>query len=222
MDGGRHDEVASGRDAVSAAAGEVPTRSLTSRQILDTTVEFFAEKGYRGTSLDEVADRLGVTRQALYYYFPRKHDLLVAICEELQTDLLSAVEAASRASTDPVERLRAMVRAYVLGIASRPTYSAVVVRDFNFLPPQQGRQARDRRREITDRFLEAMEEAVDAGLAKPVPPHVSVSLILGAGNWVYRWFRPTAGMSPADLAGLAADMLLDGVLAPRASHTAQG
>jgi AcrR family transcriptional regulator len=188
------------------------SRTLTAQQIMDTTVEFFAEKGYHGTSLDDVAERLGVTRQALYYYYPRKHDLLVAICDDLVSDLQAAVEEASRSSDDHVERLRAMVEAYVFRVASRPTYSAVVTRDFTFLPPKDERRVRVRRREITERFLEAMEDAVRHGVAKDLPPDVSVSLILGAANWVYRWFRPSAEMTPQDLARMAADSLLHGVL----------
>lgn len=190
------------------------SRTLTAQQVMDTAVEFFAEKGFRGASLDEVAERLGVTRQALYYYFPRKHDLLLAICDDLISYLQEVVQEARQSSDEPVERLRAMVEAYVYGVASRPTYSAVVTRDFTFLPPKEERRVRVLRREITEQFLEAMEEAISAGAAKDVPPTVSVSLILGSANWVYRWFRPSAAMSPRDLARMAADLLLDGVLDP--------
>jgi TetR/AcrR family transcriptional regulator, cholesterol catabolism regulator len=191
---------------------EVQTRTLTAQQIMDTTVEFFAEKGYRGTSLDEVADRLGVTRQALYYYYKRKHELLLAICDDLLTDLQAAVDGASGAATGPAERLRMMLWSYTMVVASRPTYSAVVTRDFTFLPPKEERAIRHRRRVITDRFLEAMEEAVAQGVAKDAPPDVSVALILGAANWVYRWFRPSAAMSAEDLATTATELLLQGVL----------
>ncbi|MGX6446660.1 TetR/AcrR family transcriptional regulator [Patulibacter sp. S7RM1-6] len=192
---------------------EAGSRALTAGQIMDTTVAFFAEKGYRGTSLDEVAERLGVTRQALYYYYPRKHDLLVAICDDLLTDLQGATDAAWAEDGSAAERLRAMLRAYIAVVAARPTYSAVVTRDFTFLPPKEERGVRDRRRAITVRFLEAMEEAIAQGAAKDVPPDVAVSLVLGAANWVYRWFRPSASMSPDDLATLATDLLLEGVLA---------
>lgn len=187
-------------------------RTLTAQQVKDTTVEFFAEQGFRGASLDGVAERLGVTRQALYHYYKRKHDILYAICDDLMADLEAAVTEAADGPDDPVARLRAMVEAYVLVVASRPTYSAVVTRDFTFLPAREERAVRDRRRDLTGRFLEVMEDAVARGLVRDVPPEVSVSLILGAANWTYRWFRPSAATSAKDLAGMAADLLLEGVL----------
>ncbi|MDQ6525236.1 TetR/AcrR family transcriptional regulator [Nocardioides sp. LHD-245] len=196
----------------SSEVREVGTRNLTAQQIMDTTVEFFAANGYLGTKLDDVAERLGVTRQALYYYYKRKHDILFAICDDLLTSLHAAVQDASDVADGPAERLKLMLQAYTSVVAARPTYSAVVTRDFTFLPPKEERLIRHQRRAMTDLFLEAMEDAVAQGVAKKVPPEISVSLMLGAANWVYRWFRPSVAMSADDLAVVAADILLEGVL----------
>ncbi|MDQ6525230.1 TetR/AcrR family transcriptional regulator [Nocardioides sp. LHD-245] len=186
-------------------------RPLTAQQIKDTAVEFFAAKGYHGTSLDGVAEELGVTRPALYYYFSRKHDLLAAICDDLLDHLSAEVEEASLSAADPVERLRAMIRAYVYCVATRPTYSAVVTREFTFLPAAEGRHVRQRRWAITEVFREAMDDAIASGAVTTVSARATVSLILGAANWVYRWFDPADGLSADDLADFAAGMLLDGI-----------
>ena len=67
-------------------AGSRPARQRTTqlrRAILDTTAQMFADKGYLGANLRDIADALGMSRPGLYYHFPSKERLLEAIIEEL-------------------------------------------------------------------------------------------------------------------------------------------
>ncbi|MCW3003144.1 MAG: regulatory protein TetR, partial [Conexibacter sp.] len=59
--------------------------AIREADILDAAAVLFADLGYRATNLEHVARRLGVTRQALYYYFPKKHDILLALFDRVMS-----------------------------------------------------------------------------------------------------------------------------------------
>ena len=76
-------------------------------EILKVAVRLFSEKGYRGTRLNDVADTLGITRAALYYYFKNKEQLLVEMVREAGNQLTQNLKKIlEEGSDDPVEKLR--------------------------------------------------------------------------------------------------------------------
>src|SRR6478672_10570236 len=79
------------RKQASTSGRESDRRGVTGRDVLDVSLKLFAENGFRQTSLEHVATRLGVTRQALYYHFRSKNAILVALFDEMMTKLESAV-----------------------------------------------------------------------------------------------------------------------------------
>src|ERR1051326_5175858 len=94
------------------AVGTTGRRSLTRDEVLDHAAEIFAKNGYRGTNLKLVAERLDVTRQALYHHFDSKSAILAALFDRLMTKLEKAVyEAAREASA--AEAFQRMVRAHM-------------------------------------------------------------------------------------------------------------
>ncbi|GAA2892300.1 TetR/AcrR family transcriptional regulator [Pseudonocardia halophobica] len=82
------------------------------RAILTAAAELFGERGYAGVSLEDVADRLDVTKGSLYYYFASKDELVTAAIETLGTDWTDRLEALPVAGS-PTERLRALLREHI-------------------------------------------------------------------------------------------------------------
>ena len=98
---------------------------LNRDDILDIASREFALTGYRGTNLGQVSDALGVTRQAIYYYFPKKHDLLIALFVRFFDLLDAAADEAAAISSNGRERFDAMLRAHIRIVASDPSISSV-------------------------------------------------------------------------------------------------
>ena len=91
-------------------------RSDSARRVLDAALELFAEHGFEGTSLQQIADRLGVTKAAVYYHFRSKDDLLAALVEPAFDELhglLSEAEGLPRGTARQKQALQAFV-AYLL------------------------------------------------------------------------------------------------------------
>ncbi len=185
-----------------------PTRiGVSPETILDAARDAFAEVGYRRASLDTVATRVGVTRQALYHYFPSKHRILLTILVGY-FDLLDEVLArAAEPFSDPAERFEAMLRRYFQVVAERPADAVVMTREFALLPKPEQRRIRERRRRVHDAFVREFAAAQADGSFRAGEPSVLVSLVLGAANWTPRWFRVRGSLTPVALGSFAQEFL---------------
>jgi TetR/AcrR family transcriptional regulator, cholesterol catabolism regulator len=202
---------AGGDVAAVRAKQVVPGRPLNQADILQAAVEAFATRGYRGTNLINVAERLGVTRQALYYYFPRKHDMLKAIMFGYFDGLEKQVGEAADNASDPGDRFLRMLAAHFTFVASKPVETTVFMHEAGNLPKDERDDITRRRVRHQKRFLHAYEEAANAGEFIPDSPGLVVSTLLGAANWSYRWFKPTGGrLTAAQYAAFAINFLKNG------------
>jgi AcrR family transcriptional regulator len=134
------------------------------QEILATAAALFGERGYDAVSVEDVADRLDVTKGSLYYYFPSKDELVTAAIETLGNEWTTRLENLPAAQEgSPAVRLRALIREHV-GIAVREYPAALRL----FLAPQQwpaAQQARikELRRRHDSVFRSVIEEGVRAG-----------------------------------------------------------
>ncbi len=87
-------------------------RAERERQILDAAVSVFGERGYQNASMDQVAERVGVTKPVLYTHFGSKHGLLLACIARARAELLEVTSAAATAAATPEEMLRSGTLAF--------------------------------------------------------------------------------------------------------------
>jgi AcrR family transcriptional regulator len=134
------------------------------QEILATAAALFGERGYDAVSVEDVADRLDVTKGSLYYYFPSKDELVTAAIETLGNEWTARLENLPAAHEgSPAVRLRALIREHI-GIAVREYPAALRL----FLAPQEwpaAQQARikELRRRHDSVFRSVIEEGVRAG-----------------------------------------------------------
>jgi len=93
-------------------------RGDTRQRILDVALELFAEQGYEKTSLREIAERLGVTKAALYYHFKTKEEILVSLFESLTRPMEELIEWGRR-QPHTLETKQEIVRRYDQALAAR-------------------------------------------------------------------------------------------------------
>jgi AcrR family transcriptional regulator len=183
-----------------AAAKGRPRRNDQQREaLLDAACRLFIERGFGGTNINDIADAVGVTRTALYYYFPSKESMLQALTEEVteQAARMAGDLARSGAELAPDEALRRLVEQHASLILRHPLQFRVVERSESSLPEPHRSQAAASRRAVLDNFVEAIERGIHAGVFRRVNAHVSAFAILGMCNWCAWWFDPD-GDVPAD------------------------
>ena len=104
-------------------------RANTRAALIDAARDLFAAKGFAATGREEIVERAGVTRGAMYHHFASKEDLFQAVYEQLETELMEAIVVAAAAATDPIEQLRLGARAFLDAAADDPAVRRVVLLD---------------------------------------------------------------------------------------------
>jgi AcrR family transcriptional regulator len=204
-----------------APAGRIERkRGRRIQEILATAAALFGERGYDAVSLEDVADRLDVTKGSLYYYFASKDELVTAAIETLGNEWTARLEGlpAGQSGT-PAERLRALVREHI-GIAVREYPAALRL----FLTPQDwpdAQQARikELRRRHDSVFRTVVEEGVDAGDFTVTAVDPVLQCMHAAMSQAPAWCAHLSGRAQDRAVDVFADtvMMLVGVLPRRAT-----
>ena len=189
-------------------------RQRRQAEILRAALAAFRERGYHATTLDDIAERLGVRKTALYHYFPDKDAILFA-CHRRSLALLSSHLAEARQRHRSAgEQLRYIVQEHVRVITNSADGSPLAFDVPALAPPlhQRAIAARDR----YERGLRAIiAEGVRRGEFRTVDPKMAAFVMLGAINWIARWYHPGGSIDPNDLGRQFADQLLGGLACPQ-------
>lgn len=178
--------------------------------ILDTAARLFREKGYAVTSMRDIAAPVGMLPGSLYYHFPSKEDLLVAVYAEGVRRISDAVTAALTIAADPWDRLELACAAHLGALLEDSDYAQVVIR----VRPDDVPEAAIRLITLRDGYEKIFTRAVQ-GLDLPHRgDHRMIKLmLLGALNWSQTWYRPGRD-SPQKLAKRFVRLLRGRLAAP--------
>lgn len=190
------------------AAKARSTRGAVQRQaILDAASLLFIEKGFGGTNINDIADAVGMTRTALYYYFPSKESVLEAVTKEV-TERASELtkEVARRSELPPDEALRLLILRHAGLILAHPLQFRVAERSESSLPESQRRAAQAARRAVRDDFVNAIRRGIGSGVFRAIDADVAAFSIIGMCNWCAWWFDSRRGEPTEPIAELIASL----------------
>jgi len=189
-------------------------------EILKTAAAAFRRRGYHGASVDEIASSLEMTKGNLYYYFRNKEEILYA-CHDYSLNLILGVLDEIRGESIPADdKLRKLIVAFVHLIIDE-LHSTALTLDLHALSPALLRKV-IARRDRFDRGLRAIiQEGIDKGLFAPTDPKLVSFAIMGAVNWIPKWFDPEGASTSDDVGRAFADYLLAGLRATEVSAPAR-
>ncbi|GAA3537427.1 TetR/AcrR family transcriptional regulator [Nonomuraea rosea] len=178
--------------------------------VLSIAVGVFNERGYDGTSMEDLARALGVTKSAIYYHVPGKEQLLARALDRALDGLFAMVADERAASGTAIERLEWVVRQSVRILIDRLPYVTLLLRVRGNSATEQA--ALGRRREF-DRFVSHLvkEAAADGSIRPDVDPALVTRLLFGTVNSITEWYQPARGASAEDLADALLKMTFDGL-----------
>jgi AcrR family transcriptional regulator len=188
-------------------------RDLKREAVLRVAVEFFNDKGFHATSLDDVADALNVTKPTIYHYFSSKDDILLACVRRGVESIRQAGAAVEERGGSGIERLKAHMRSYAIVMTS--DFGMCVTRTADHELSKESRARFRALKRETDLTLRAVvEDGMRDGSIAPGDPRLVTFTLAGALNWIARWYDPRGSLSPQAIADGAVATLVDG-LAPR-------
>jgi TetR/AcrR family transcriptional regulator, cholesterol catabolism regulator len=184
----------------------VPTRK---KELTRQAARLFAQKGYHGTSIGDLAEAMGVQKGSLYAHIDSKEDLLWEVAREGAAAFHAALDEVPE-DARAVERVRAALRAHLRVVAEQLDVATVFVREWRYLDGRRRELFLDERRRYEERLRALFRDGRERGeLRTDLDDATAALLALSAANWAYTWLRP--GVDTDELADRFTDTLLDGM-----------
>jgi AcrR family transcriptional regulator len=183
-------------------------------QIRRVAAELFDVNGYRETSMEAIADAVGIKKASVYYYFPSKDQLLVELHEEMIELIISAQEARVEVSAlTPQRMLLAIMTDLVTLQESHPGHLKIFFEHYRELPEPVRTTIADKREHYRQLLIRVLRDGVECGDFAELDPEFTAMAVLGMCNWTYQWFRPGGTLTAAQVAERFWSMLLQGIAA---------
>jgi AcrR family transcriptional regulator len=180
-------------------------------EILKSAAAAFRRRGYHGASVDEIASALEMTKGNLYYYFRNKEEILYA-CHDYSLDVLLALMLDVQAGTArPDEKLRRLILAFVHLMLDELQGTALTL-DLQALSPSLQRRIIAKRDRFDRGLREIIQQGIDSGLFRAGDPKMIGFAIMGAVNWITKWFDPAGPMTSEQIGQRFADYLVGGLM----------
>jgi AcrR family transcriptional regulator len=165
-------------------------RGVLDDALLSAAARLFAQRGYRATTLSDIAQALSVKKASLYYYLETKEDLLTAIYQRIFDQIEEAVTPVEALDLPPSERLRRMIHKHLEVVAAQRDMLAVTFQEEAELTVRHQKLISRRKRRYEKVFESVILEGQRLGEFRPVPSRLAVFALLGMCNWLYKWYRP--------------------------------
>jgi AcrR family transcriptional regulator len=189
-------------------------------RILEEAVKLFYERGFNGTTLDDIAGKLGVTKPFIYTHFRSKVELLEAICRPTIEMSLEAISKAAQREGRASDRLFQGVVDFSKVVLQRQANIAVYFREEKSFS-EAGLADINALRKRFDRVLsELLEEGISTGEFEIADIRVAALAIGGMVSWAYTWYQPAGRLSIDDVGAELARFALEMVRARVAEHSA--
>jgi len=209
--------------AVMATAGPTRKRGIdgpTSARVLATSAQLFRRKGYAESTTRELAEMLGIRKASLYHHISSKEDLLYQICVQSLTQMTDEVLKA-RSETNPLGRLRAMIKAHIIQVTGARELHAVMLTEMRGLTPEHLVEVVALRDQYEAVLRESIQESQARGLIrKDIDDKYLTLSLLNLLNWSIFWFNPNGDLDALVLGDILAAVYLEGVQNPEVVENA--
>ena len=179
-------------------------------RIRTAAARLFAERGFDGASMRDLAAATGMSLSGLYHYFENKDALLF----ELQRDAferLTAPLAELPESLEPAAKIERLVLNHIEFFVDHANDMRVMAHDSNVLGDEQARRMRKIRRNYYEICLGIITELLKSGRRRDLDPRIATMSLFGMINWIYTWYKPATHGPAAQLAAQMTDIFLHGV-----------
>jgi AcrR family transcriptional regulator len=186
---------------------EVNRRAVVPAEVLDLAADLFLQNGYHQTRMQDIAEFFGVTHAALYYHFRNKQEILALLNVRFIEQLLGGAREVDNRGLPPHVALLEILRNHMLLVAQSPALAATLLEHDLEIPEEAYEHIAKLRREYNYLLVSLFDRGRGSGTLPDVDSRVAVSVLIGACNWVYRWYQPTGDRSPESLVDEAMRLL---------------
>ncbi len=180
-------------------------------ELLEAATRLFRERGFHATSMQDLAEALGMNRGSLYHYIAAKDDLLWAIVSGALERLDARVRPILTAEACGAERLRAAIGEHLRFAASDGDELSLLQVELRSLPAERRKELVGRRDAYEALWRAAVEDGIREGDLRPVDIRLATIAILSACNWFTQWYRPDGPRTVDEIAAVFDDLFMSGL-----------
>jgi len=171
------------------------------RRVLAESAAIFSRRGFRATSMNEIAAAVGLSKPTLYHYFRSKEELLVRLYSDVLDESLMLGRETVTLAASPLAAIHDLIASRVAYTCRNQALLKVCFEEEHELPAELAAEVLQRRRAFEDLFLTALTDHLAAHPAAltGMTPKVYVNMCLGAVNWCYKWYRSDGPCGPDEL-----------------------
>jgi TetR/AcrR family transcriptional regulator, cholesterol catabolism regulator len=184
--------------------------------ILQAATKLFYERGYPATSMQDIADAVGILKGSMYYYVDSKENLLAAVVEDVHQRSLAVLWSAQRVDGDMEVRVRGLIEPLAVFNMENSHALTVFLHELRHLTPERRVRIISERDEFRSYLADLITDGIETGAIAPsvVPPLIA-DAILGMLDWTYHWYRAHGPDSPQRIAHQWSELILRGFRTPR-------
>ncbi|MFZ5650748.1 MAG: TetR/AcrR family transcriptional regulator [Bacillota bacterium] len=176
--------------------------------ILKAAAKLFSEKGYHDATLEEIARELKYTKGSIYYYISSKQDLLFQ-CHDLAMNLLlENIDRIKDSDLPPDLKLKEVIKGHIETLMSEFNLITVTLGNDYELEEKYSEIIIAKRDQYEKYISGIIRDGMDRGIFRDVPVKVVINLIMGAANWIGRWYSGEGSMSLQEIGQFYADYLV--------------
>ena len=196
--------------------------SILKDKIINIAVDLFAAKGFKGTSIRDIANPIGISISTIYHYFGNKEGLILAVMQHSAYQILDRLLNISKRDMDPLDRFKILMENHIymaLTYTKKAKIINIVSIDTEHLSDKGNQIARKVQRNILDIYVKELGILEKSGYVQARSITVLAFNVLGIINWLIRWYRSEGPLSLEEVSQEIVSFVLNGILGPRSMNT---
>lgn len=186
-------------------------------ELLEVAIELFAERGFVGTSIRDIAKAVGRSVSNVYHYFDSKEALWLAILEYSVKGLPETLRAVAHGEGAPLERFENLLRTHLRASTRHLRESKIFMIDEERLSPEGKVINRRIQKEILDIYVEQMRILQSHNLLRTKHVKILAFNVLGTINWYLRWYDPKGDLGEDEVHDEIIDFVMHGICGGKAT-----
>ncbi len=191
---------------------------LKQEQLFNTAASLFAEKGYHGTSISDLAQAMGMRKGSLYHYFKSKEELLFRLLDEYITEALTEIETICALEVTPTEKLRQFMLFYSSFYAGDRDRLVLLINDIDKLGESYRLQVIEKERRYYRALTGIFSQLQAGGIMKPMPQSVAAFAFFGMVHYTCKWFHKDGAITAEELSEMFLEIFTKGIFTESAKQ----
>lgn len=180
------------------------------QQIVEQAGFLFREKGYKATSMKDIAAKLDMEAASLYNHIKSKHEILSELVLFIAYRFQNGMKHINESSYSPIEKIKALIALHIRITTENTHAISLLTQDWKHLKEPEYSAFLSIRNKYSDDFLEIIKAGMKNGEIKKASPEILFNSILSSVNWIQNWYTEERGVSPVEIEIQITELLMNG------------